>query len=160
MEPARVPSAATRRTPGARPGGSRVGGEAGRPAPREADTVRAEEPIDYLRRFPVRHGDRFVLLRLDQVRWIEARANYVRVHTEVGAFLQRDSLRRLETVLDPVVFRRVSRYAIVNLDKVRTLVRRKRGRWTLRIEGGQELASTRAYRAALRELLRRGPEEP
>lgn len=120
--------------------------------------VAAEAPVDYLRRFPVRQGDRFVLLRLDQVRWIEARANYVRVHTEVGAFLQRDSLRRLEGVLDPACFRRVSRYAIVNLDKVRTLVRGARGRWALRIEGGQELSSTRAYRAALRELLRRGPE--
>jgi two-component system LytT family response regulator len=111
----------------------------------------------FLTRFPVRQGDRFVLLRLDQIRWIEARANYVRVHGDDGVYLQRDSLRRLQAALDPERFVRISRYAIVNLDKVRSIERSPHGSLKVRLEGGLELASTRVYRRALRQILRRDP---
>jgi two-component system LytT family response regulator len=112
----------------------------------------------YLTHFPVREGDRFLLLRMEQIRWIEARANYVRVHGDGGAYIQRDTLRRLELLLDPDRFLRISRYAIVNLDRVRTIERTSNGNLRLELDGGHRLSTTRAYRAALKRLLRRGHE--
>ena len=115
------------------------------------DTSRA-----FLTHFPVREGDRFLLLRLDEIRWIESRANYVRVHCAQGAYRQRETLRRLEMLLDPDRFMRVSRYAIVNLDQVRSIERTANGNLRLRFDGGQSLCTTRAYRSSLKRLLRRG----
>ncbi len=109
----------------------------------------------YLTHFTVRAGDRFLLLRLEEIRWIESRANYVRVHAASGAYTQRDSLRRLELLLDPAHFLRISRYAIVNLDAVRVLERVSNGNFRLLLDGGQQVCTTRTYRAALKHLLGR-----
>jgi len=109
----------------------------------------------YLSHFPVRTGDRFVVLRLGEIRWIEAQANYVRVHTGEGAYLQRDSLRRLQGLLDPERFLRISRSTIVNLDLVRAVERAPNGSFRLELEGGERLTASRAYRSVLRGLLRR-----
>jgi two-component system, LytTR family, response regulator len=111
----------------------------------------------YLSHFTVREGERFLLLRLEEIRWIEARANYVRVHAEHGAYIQRDSLRRLEPMLDPERFLRISRYAIVNLDAVRSLERTANGNLRLHLEGGEQVRTTRAYRGALKRLLSHAP---
>ncbi|HEV8629627.1 MAG TPA: LytTR family DNA-binding domain-containing protein [Thermoanaerobaculia bacterium] len=114
------------------------------------------------RRFPsrlsMRIGDRFVLLRVDQIRWIEADGNNVRVHVEGGAcYAQRDTLRRLEGLLDSERFLRISRGAIVNLDYVRSVERWFHGNFKLRLAGGEDLCSTAAFRANLRRLLRLEP---
>jgi two-component system LytT family response regulator len=114
------------------------------------------------RRFPgrlsIRLGDRFVLVRVDQVRWLEADGNNVRVHVEGGAcYVQRDTLRRLEGLLDPERFLRISRGAIVNLDYVRSVERWFHGNFKLRLAGGEDLCSTAAFRGNLRRLLRLEP---
>ena len=111
----------------------------------------------FLSHFTVRSGDKFLLLRLDAIRWIEARANYVRVHAEGGTYLQRDTLRRLEAWLDPERFLRVSRYAIVNLGAVRAVERVPNSNYRLLLDGGEQVLTTRAYRAVLKSLLRREP---
>jgi hypothetical protein len=102
-----------------------------------------------------------VVLRLGEIRWIEAQANYVRVHVEDGAYLQRDSLRRLAGLLDPERFLRISRSTIVNLDLVRAVERAPNGSYRLELEGGERLIASRAYRSVLRGLLRReAPAQP
>src|SRR6185503_17748593 len=67
----------------------------------------------YLTRLSVRVGERFVLLKLDEIRWLEAAGKYVRVHTAKEVYTLRDSLGRLGALLDPERFLRISRDTIV-----------------------------------------------
>jgi two-component system LytT family response regulator len=76
-------------------------------------------PPDYLRRLSLRDGDRTVVLKVEDVSWIEADDYYVRIHSSRGRHLIRASLTSLESRLDPRVFVRVHRTAIVNLEHVR-----------------------------------------
>ena len=50
--------------------------------------------------------------------WIESADNYVQVHVGRAAYLMRESLGRLESRLDPGLFLRIHRRAIVSLTAI------------------------------------------
>ncbi|MCI0675913.1 MAG: ABC transporter permease, partial [Phycisphaerales bacterium] len=68
-------------------------------------------------RLVVREGGRIFFLRAEEIDWIEAAGNYVRLHAGKRAHLLRETLAGLEEQLDPARFARVHRSAIVNLDR-------------------------------------------
>ena len=51
---------------------------------------------EYLQRIPVRDGDKFLMLRVDGIDWIEGAANYVEVHARTRSFLLRMGMSELE----------------------------------------------------------------
>jgi two-component system, LytTR family, response regulator len=75
----------------------------------------------YLQRLAFKVGDRSVVLKTGEIHWIEAEDYYVLLHTARGRHLVRVSMASLEAELDPVVFVRAHRAAIVNLDAVQEL---------------------------------------
>ena len=113
----------------------------------------------YLTRLSVRVDDRFVLLKLDEIRWLEAAGKFVRVHAGKEVYTLRDSLGRLGSLLDPERFLRISREAIVNLDRVRAIETWFHGDYRLRLDGGETLRSTKGFRDELKRLLQRRPRQ-
>jgi DNA-binding LytR/AlgR family response regulator len=116
-------------------------------------------PPSYLTRLSVRVDERFVLLKMDDIRWLEAAGKYVRVHAGKEVYTLRDSLGRLASLLDPERFLRISREAIVNLDRVRAIETWFHGDYQLRLDGGETLRSTRSFREELKRLLQRRPRQ-
>ena len=106
-----------------------------------------------LERLAVKHGDATRVLRVRDVAWLEAEANYVRLHTNEGSFLVRASLERLEERLDPRQFARIQRGIIVNVDRVSRLVPRGRGDLTVTLADGTDLPLSRRYRERLESLI-------
>ena len=113
----------------------------------------------YLTRLSVRVGERFVLLKLDEIRWLEAAGKYVRVHAGKEVYTLRDSLGRLGSLLDPERFLRISRDAVVNLDRVRAIETWFHGDYRLRLDDGETLRSTKGFREELKRLLQRRPRQ-
>src|SRR5437867_6470610 len=72
-------------------------------------------------RLAVKTGGRILLLRLDDLNWVEAADNYVKLHVGQEAHLLRETLTALEAKLPPDRFLRISRSTIVNLEHVREL---------------------------------------
>ena len=75
----------------------------------------------YLEHIAVRTSVGVTLIPVAQVDWIEAAADYVRIHTEARTFLLRSPIGQLEARLDPSAFVRVHRATIVNLAKMTEL---------------------------------------
>jgi two-component system LytT family response regulator len=75
-------------------------------------------PDPKLMRVAVKTAGRIQFVRLDQVDWIEAAANYVRLHIGHGSHLFRGSMVALEQRLDPSRFVRIHRSTIVNVDRI------------------------------------------
>jgi two-component system LytT family response regulator len=73
----------------------------------------------YLTRLAFKDGDRSVVVDTADVLWIEAEDYYVLVHSKRGRHMIRATLASLEERLDPHLFIRVHRAAIVNIDEVR-----------------------------------------
>lgn len=105
-----------------------------------------------LRRLVVEKGGRLFLLPVVRITWIEAEGAYVRLHTGHGTHLIRDSLKRLEKVLDGFV--RVHRSSLVNAERVTELRPLFRGEYEVVLEDGTCLKLSRGYRDRLPLLLR------
>jgi len=115
------------------------------PASRTATERSALKPAtsDYLQRIPVRDGDKFLMLRVDEIDWIEGAANYVEVHARTRSFLLRMSMSELEAKLDPDRFARVHRSAIVNLDRIKEIRSASHGDFSVLLTGGAVVPMSR-----------------
>jgi two-component system, LytTR family, response regulator len=116
-------------------------------------------PGRWLQRFAVECAGRIALVPVETVRWIEAQDYYVLIHAE-REHLLRESLRNLETQLDPTRFARVHRSAIVNVGSVKQLRRRSHGEYFLLLDDGTELKLSRTHRDQLQLLLGRSRPVP
>jgi two-component system, LytTR family, response regulator len=113
----------------------------------------------HLERLAVQSGARSILIPIDEIDWLEAEGKYVRVHAREHAYLIRDTLRRLESALDPARFLRIHRSIIVNVGRIREVEAYSRGEYILFLRNGTELKSGRAYRSVIQRLLGRDSQE-
>jgi two-component system, LytTR family, response regulator len=104
---------------------------------------------------PVRVGQRTELVKIENIDWIESAGNYVTLHVGAQEHLLRETLSELESRLPPRQFVRVHRTAIVNLDRIQSLVPTPHGDHRLILRDGRELTLSRTYRARLEQLLGR-----
>ena len=111
----------------------------------------AEEPS--ARRHPERllvaEDGRSFFVRTNDVDWIEAARNYVRLHVGDRTHTVRTTLAALAARLDEARFRRISRSALVNLDRVREVQPWFHGDAVVILESGARLGLSRRYRANL-----------
>jgi two-component system LytT family response regulator len=125
----------------------RDGGEAARMERLLAD-LRRQRP-ERLERLLVQGAERSVLLPLTRVDRLESARNYVVLHAGRESFRVRSTLDRLEQRLDPRRFVRVSRTAIVNVDRVAELKPWSHGDWVVVLTDGAKLRLTRSFRDRL-----------
>jgi len=115
--------------------------------------TRAPRKPAYVERMLASSGNRAVSVRVAEVLWIEADDYYARLHSENGSFLVRQSLSALEGQLDPSCFVRVHRGAIVNIDRMRELIRGERGQLDVILTDGSRISvSERRRDVVLRRL--------
>ena len=120
-------------------------------APTRASVAPAATTADeeYALRLTVRDGERFVVVRTDEIEWFEAAANYVRVHTRGKVFTVRGTMGALAMRLDPGRFARVHRSTIVNIDRVREIRPEWHGDFDVVLTDGTTLRLSRSYRHTL-----------
>lgn len=98
------------------------------------------------RRIAVRHGSRTLLLKLDDIDWIEAAGNYVRIHVGERSWLLRETMAGIESRLPREQFARIQRSVIVNLERVNALRNGRKDDLTVVLDDATELPLSRTYR--------------
>jgi two-component system, LytTR family, response regulator len=98
-------------------------------------------------RIVIRSVGRFVFVRAEDIEWIEAEGNNVRVHVGNDSYVQRKTISAMERELDPAMFSRIHRSAIVNLDKIKEIRPWSTGEYVVLMRNGKELTLSRGYRA-------------
>jgi two-component system, LytTR family, response regulator len=105
-------------------------------------------------RILVPHRDRMVPVAVADIQWIKAEGDYARIHVADGRnFLVTRTLRDLERRLDPRVFIRIHRSAIIRSDKIREVKGEGSSRLRVVLEDGTELIVSRGRAAALRRWM-------
>src|SRR5206468_9012310 len=107
---------------------------------------RVARPAD---RLLVEDAGRSFFVRTADVDWMEAARNYVRLHVGDRTHLLRATLGALEQRLDPERFRRISRSALVNLDRMREVQPWFHGDAVVILDGGAQVTLSRRYRTNL-----------
>jgi two-component system, LytTR family, response regulator len=104
---------------------------------------------------PIRDDAGTVRLDVSRIDWIDAAGDYMCVHADGHTYVLRETMKSLESVLDPRIFQRVHRSTIVNVRRVRRLRPHTNGEYFLTLEDGQEIKLSRSYRDRVDQLLQR-----
>jgi two-component system LytT family response regulator len=115
------------------------------------EAQKAQTP--YRERLVIKQQGRVFFLKTDEIDWIEAEGNYVKLHVKQAAHLLRETLSHLEAQLDPHRFVRIHRSQLVNLDRIRELQPWSHGEYRVLLHDGTELTLSRNYRDRLHGLL-------
>jgi two-component system, LytTR family, response regulator len=91
------------------------------------------------------HGTVVVVLA-DDIDWVEAADNYVKIHARTGRYMLREPLKQIEAKLDPARFARAHRSAIVNLSRVKSLDPLAAGEYVITLTTGTRLTLSRGFR--------------
>ncbi len=108
-----------------------------------------------LDRLVVKAGGRVFFLRTDEIDWIEAAGNYVRLHLGNDSHLFRETMNALEAKLDAQRFFRIHRSRIVNIERIQELQPWFNGEYAVILRDGTRLTLSRGYREKLQERLGR-----
>lgn len=112
-----------------------------------------EEKQSYLDRLVIKSSGRVTFLRTEEIHWIEAAGNYLRLHVGNESHLLRDTMNSLAAKLDPAKFVRIHRSTLVCIDRIKEIETWFNGEYVLILESGAKLHSSRGYRDKIYELL-------
>jgi two-component system LytT family response regulator len=88
------------------------------------------------------------------IQWVDAAGDYMCLHCSDGqTHILRKTMKELELELDPALFVRVHRSAIVNTKQIKKLVTQSSGEYLLVLDNGQELKVSRSYRDKVKAAL-------
>lgn len=106
----------------------------------------------YAERLVIKTAGRIFFLGVEEIDWIEAADNYVRLHVGSDKHLLRETMNSLESRLDPAQFLRIQRSTIINVRRIKELHPLFKGEYEIVLRDGTRLASGRGYRDRLQEL--------
>ena len=108
----------------------------------------------YAERLVIKSAGRIFFLGVEEIDWVEAADNYVRLHAGGGrdTHLLRETMNSLERRLDPTQFLRVRRSTIINVRRIKEVRPLFRGEYEIVLLDGTRLASGRGYRDRMQEL--------
>ena len=121
---------------------------------RSSDQEQPRPARRFLQRLAVEANEEIVLVRVDDIRWMQSPGNHIRLHLSKTSYLIRQSIKNLQTMLDPNRLLRVHRNAIVNLDHVEEFHLPPNGNMFVKLNDGLCLPLRKANRALLRKLLK------
>jgi len=107
----------------------------------------------YLKRIPIRQAGKITFVRVEDVFWIEAAADYIVISSRTGKYTTRESIGVIEHQLDPAKFVRIHRSSIVNLNCIKELQPMNHGDLIAVLENGTTLTVSRTYRNRLSSFL-------
>ena len=103
--------------------------------------------------FVARDGDRIDMIPFDEIDWVEADGDYVRIHAGNRQILLRMTMSAMEESLPASEHVRIHRSTIVNVARVRTLKSLPNADFSVVLKNGVNLRASRSYSARLRDAL-------
>jgi len=117
-----------------------------------ADAEAAQSPAG-APTFLARTAQGDLLVRADEVDWIEAQGNYVALHVQGKVRLIRHTLAEMEARLKEHGFIRTHRRALVNRERMRAILPPERGELGVRLSSGQVAPLSESRRAEVVRLV-------
>jgi two-component system, LytTR family, response regulator len=111
----------------------------------------SDAPVPFATRLVVRVEGRALIVKVDDIDWIEADGNYAILHVGKEVYRMRTSLRALIQHLDRIRFVRIHKSTIANIDRIREVQAWFGGDHIAIMHDGQQLRVSRTHS---HELLR------
>lgn len=110
-------------------------------------------PEGATRRIAVKSNGKICFLELENIHYICAHGNYLRIHMQAETVTTRKKISDMVNTLAGTALIRVHRSTIVNRDHIKELRPWPTGEYVILMKSGKELTLSRGFRSALPELL-------
>ena len=117
---------------------------------RQTPMVEPAPPAD---RLVARDGARVEMIPFDEIDWVSADGDYVRVHAGKRRLMLRLTMHRLAEALPPTRHVRIHRSTIVNVARIRSLQALPNAEYVVTLADGVTLRASRNYAGRLRHVL-------
>lgn len=107
------------------------------------------------KRLAIRDGAETTCVDVDSIDWVDAAGDYMCVHADGKTHVLRGTMKHLEELLNPEVFVRVHRSAIVNRHRVKSMRPHRNGEYFLSLAGNTELKLSRKYKCNIERIAHR-----
>lgn len=104
-------------------------------------------------RLVLRSAGKVQFVNVDEIDWINAEDNYVRIHAGGKTYLMRETVGGIEQRLDRDRFVRIRRSTIVRIDRIKEIRSLLNGTFELHLEDGTRVTSARRFREQIERLL-------
>lgn len=104
------------------------------------------------KRISIKTSGKLIFLRTEEIDWLEAADNYVKVRAGQEVHVVRDTLGAFESRLPADDFVRISRSCIINIDRIKQLHALEYGEYEIILTDGNSVRLTRGYRQNLQRL--------
>jgi two-component system, LytTR family, response regulator len=114
---------------------------------------RAHDALPAPLRLMVKTAGRISFMKADDIDWVEAERDYVRIHNAGRKVLLRQKISRLEQQLPSSRFLRIHRSTIVNIERIKELQPLSFGEYSAILYDGTRLTISRSFRERVFERL-------
>ena len=104
-------------------------------------------------RLPIKRDGSVTFVRTDDIDWLEADGDYVRIHAGKATHVVRDTIAEVSSKLPAERFVRVHRSIVVNTERIREVQPWFKGDYVLILNDGTKLRSGRTYRTVVQALI-------
>lgn len=119
-------------------------------AKEKIDAVTEEERLE---RIVVKNGSQIKIVPVQQVLFLEAYDDYVKIHTQDGVFLKNKTMSSFEKQLDPKHFIRVHRSFIVKVDQLTKIEPLEKESYIATLATGQKINISKSGYARLKHII-------
>ncbi|MBD1431308.1 response regulator [Sphingobacterium sp. DN00404] len=114
------------------------------------EAVRAEETLE---RIVVKNGSQIKIIPVQQVLFLEAYDDYVKIHTKDGMFLKNKTMSSFEKQLDPKQFVRVHRSFIAKVDQLAKIEPMEKESYIATLLTGEKINISKSGYARLKQII-------
>jgi two-component system LytT family response regulator len=107
----------------------------------------------YPKRFIIKQSGKISFVPVDEINYLEATGNYIKLVTLSGSYLLRETMNSIEKKLEPGKFIRIHRSFIVKTEMIKELKPYFNGEYIVIMKNGKELKSSKTYKAPINSLL-------
>lgn len=100
----------------------------------------------------IKDGQEVHILPVEDIDWVDAAGDYMCIHSDSLTHIMRVTMKQLERVLNPAIFKRVHRSTIINVQRVKKIRAAGNGEHLLTLQCGAELKVSRTYRQVVVDI--------
>ena len=109
----------------------------------------SSNPKSHFTKMLVKSNGRLIIIHTDDIDWIEAWGDYVRLHCKGKSHIVRRKIGDIETRLEPQQFLRIGRSAIINADRIKEMEPMNHGDYLITLHDNTQVNLSRNYRNCL-----------
>jgi two-component system LytT family response regulator len=108
---------------------------------------------EFPKKFVIRQSGKIFFVPVDEIDYLEAAGNYIKLVTSNGSYFMRETMSNMEKKIDPGKFIRIHRSLFVKAERIKELKPYFNGKYTITLKNGKELKSSKTYKNEINSFL-------